>query len=82
MLQEIYAILIATSQHRDWLSSKTHSSPANGSMILYDRDTDGLNYRRDGYTWKKRKDGKHTREDHMKLKVKGVEVSTGVQDFS
>lgn len=34
-----------------------------------------VRYRRDGYCWKKRKDGKTTREDHMKLKVQGVEVS-------
>lgn len=34
-----------------------------------------MRYRRDGYCWKKRKDGKTTREDHMKLKVQGTEVS-------
>lgn len=34
-----------------------------------------MKYRKDGYCWKKRKDGKTTREDHMKLKVQGVEVS-------
>ena len=33
-----------------------------------------VRYRRDGYCWKKRKDGKTTREDHMKLKVQGIEV--------
>ena len=33
-----------------------------------------MRYRRDGYCWKKRKDGKTTREDHMKLKVQGMEV--------
>lgn len=33
-----------------------------------------MKYRKDGYCWKKRKDGKTTREDHMKLKVQGVEV--------
>ncbi|XP_070562188.1 LOW QUALITY PROTEIN: calmodulin-binding transcription activator 2-like [Ptychodera flava] len=34
-------------------------------------------YRRDGFCWKKRKDGKTTREDHMKLKVNGVECIYG-----
>ena len=34
-----------------------------------------VRYRRDGYCWKKRKDGKTTREDHMKLKVQGMEVT-------
>lgn len=36
-------------------------------MLLYSRKK--VRYRRDGYCWKKRKDGKTTREDHMKLKV-------------
>ena len=42
-------------------------------MLLYSRKK--VRYRRDGYCWKKRKDGKTTREDHMKLKVQGMEVS-------
>lgn len=47
-------------------------------MILYNRKK--VKYRKDGYCWKKRKDGKTTREDHMKLKVQGVEVS-GRKEF-
>lgn len=47
--------------------------PESGSMLMYSRKK--VRYRRDGYCWKKRKDGKTTREDHMKLKVQGVEVS-------
>ena len=46
--------------------------PKSGSMLLYSRKK--VRYRRDGYCWKKRKDGKTTREDHMKLKVQGMEV--------
>lgn len=46
--------------------------PKNGSIILYNRKK--VKYRKDGYCWKKRKDGKTTREDHMKLKVQGMEV--------
>lgn len=49
--------------------------PQNGSVILYNRKK--VKYRKDGYCWKKRKDGKTTREDHMKLKVQGVEVGGG-----
>ena len=45
-------------------------------MLLYSRKK--VRYRRDGYCWKKRKDGKTTREDHMKLKVQGIEVSPSV----
>lgn len=48
--------------------------PKNGTIILYNRKK--VKYRKDGYCWKKRKDGKTTREDHMKLKVQGMEVST------
>ncbi|KAJ8675931.1 hypothetical protein QAD02_011717, partial [Eretmocerus hayati] len=44
-------------------------------MLLYSRKK--VRYRRDGYCWKKRKDGKTTREDHMKLKVQGVECIYG-----
>nr|XP_048271746.1 calmodulin-binding transcription activator 1 isoform X4 [Myodes glareolus] len=44
-------------------------------MILYNRKK--VKYRKDGYCWKKRKDGKTTREDHMKLKVQGVECLYG-----
>lgn len=49
------------------------SRPKSGSTLLYSRKK--VRYRRDGYCWKKRKDGKTTREDHMKLKVQGIEVS-------
>ncbi len=49
--------------------------PASGSMLLYNRKK--VRYRKDGYCWKKRKDGKTTREDHMKLKVQGVECIYG-----
>lgn len=55
------------------------SRPQNGSMILYNRKK--VKYRKDGYCWKKRKDGKTTREDHMKLKVQGVEVSALFMGF-
>ncbi|XP_069096311.1 calmodulin-binding transcription activator 1 isoform X2 [Pleurodeles waltl] len=48
-------------------------------MILYNRKK--VKYRKDGYCWKKRKDGKTTREDHMKLKVQGVEASGGLQQW-
>ena len=44
-------------------------------MLLYNRKKS--RYRKDGYCWKKRRDGKTTREDHMKLKVQGVECIYG-----
>ncbi|XP_063677125.1 calmodulin-binding transcription activator 2-like isoform X2 [Bolinopsis microptera] len=44
-------------------------------MLLFDRTK--VRYKTDGYEWKKRKDGKNVREDHMKLKVNGVECLYG-----
>ena len=57
------------------ISPKPTNRPKSGSMILYSRKR--VRYRRDGYCWKKRKDGKTTREDHMKLKVQGTECIYG-----
>uniref|UniRef100_A0A4W5LY80 Calmodulin-binding transcription activator 1 n=1 Tax=Hucho hucho TaxID=62062 RepID=A0A4W5LY80_9TELE len=63
--------LITFEKHEEWLTTSPKTRPQNGSMILYNRKK--VKYRKDGYCWKKRKDGKTTREDHMKLKVQGVE---------
>ncbi|KAK1890526.1 Calmodulin-binding transcription activator 2 [Dissostichus eleginoides] len=60
------------TRHDEWLSCSLKTRPKNGSIILYNRKK--VKYRKDGYCWKKRKDGKTTREDHMKLKVQGTEV--------
>jgi hypothetical protein len=48
-------------------------------MVLYNRAQ--VKYRIDGYCWKKRRDGKTTREDHMKLKVQGIEVRGSLDVF-
>ncbi|XP_044276805.1 calmodulin-binding transcription activator 1 [Varanus komodoensis] len=74
-LQEIAAYLITFEKHEEWLTTSPKTRPQNGSMILYNRKK--VKYRKDGYCWKKRKDGKTTREDHMKLKVQGVECLYG-----
>uniref|UniRef100_A0A3Q3DWP1 CG-1 domain-containing protein n=1 Tax=Hippocampus comes TaxID=109280 RepID=A0A3Q3DWP1_HIPCM len=67
--EEIAAYLITFEKHDEWLTTSPKTRPQNGSMILYNRKK--VKYRKDGYCWKKRKDGKTTREDHMKLKVQG-----------
>ncbi|XP_029113019.1 LOW QUALITY PROTEIN: calmodulin-binding transcription activator 2-like [Scleropages formosus] len=69
--EEIASYLISFDRHEEWLTSTLRTRPLNGSVILYNRKK--VKYRKDGYCWKKRKDGKTTREDHMKLKVQGVE---------
>ncbi|XP_066588029.1 calmodulin-binding transcription activator 2 isoform X2 [Prorops nasuta] len=73
--EEIAAILISFQRHSEWQSREVKIRPRSGSMLLYSRKK--VHYRRDGYCWKKRKDGKTTREDHMKLKVQGVECIYG-----
>ncbi|XP_035440526.2 calmodulin-binding transcription activator 2 isoform X11 [Spodoptera frugiperda] len=73
--EEIAAILISFDKHSDWQSKEVKIRPKSGSMLLYSRKK--VRYRRDGYCWKKRKDGKTTREDHMKLKVQGTECIYG-----
>ncbi|KAK6618303.1 hypothetical protein RUM44_002755 [Polyplax serrata] len=72
---EIAAILISFEKHNEWQSKEVKIRPKSGSMLLYSRKK--VRYRRDGYCWKKRKDGKTTREDHMKLKVQGTECIYG-----
>ncbi|GIY61017.1 calmodulin-binding transcription activator 1 [Caerostris extrusa] len=73
--EEIASLLISFDRHEDWLSKEVKIRPKSGSMLLYSRKR--VRYRRDGYCWKKRKDGKTTREDHMKLKVQGTECIYG-----
>ncbi|XP_059004241.1 calmodulin-binding transcription activator 2 isoform X3 [Mustela lutreola] len=69
--EEIASYLITFEKHDEWLSCAPKTRPRNGSIILYNRKK--VKYRKDGYLWKKRRDGKTTREDHMKLKVQGME---------
>ncbi|KAM8972704.1 calmodulin-binding transcription activator 2 [Pelodytes ibericus] len=73
--EEIASYLITFEKHDEWLSSAPKTRPQNGSIFLYNRKK--VKYRKDGYCWKKRKDGKTTREDHMKLKVQGMECLYG-----
>ncbi|XP_062871404.1 calmodulin-binding transcription activator 2 isoform X2 [Trichomycterus rosablanca] len=73
--EEIASFLISFDRHEEWLSCTLKTRPQNGSIILYNRKK--VQYRKDGYCWKKRKDGKTTREDHMKLKVQGTECLYG-----
>ncbi|CAN9509406.1 unnamed protein product [Ophioblennius macclurei] len=73
--EEIASYLISFERHDEWLSCTLKTRPKNGSIVLYNRKK--VKYRKDGYCWKKRKDGKTTREDHMKLKVQGMECLYG-----
>lgn len=73
--EEIASILLAFSHHSDWQNHEVKQRPPSGCMFLFNRNA--VRYRKDGYCWKKRKDGKTIREDHMKLKVQGLECIYG-----
>ncbi|KAI1309441.1 Calmodulin-binding transcription activator 1 [Halotydeus destructor] len=66
-----------TIQRHRWNTNEEIAS----ILISFDKHESWLckevKIRRDGYCWKKRKDGKTTREDHMKLKVQGTECIYG-----
>eukprot|EP00047_Mylnosiga_fluctuans_P024602 m.164780 g.164780 ORF g.164780 m.164780 type:complete len:216 (-) comp9888_c1_seq1:196-843(-) len=69
-LQDIAAILISFKRHEEWISREQPRRPASGSLFLFDKLK--VKFRKDGWEWEKRTDGKTTREDHAKLKVEGV----------
>ncbi|KAL4220816.1 transcription by RNA polymerase II [Mactra antiquata] len=73
--EEIASVLLAFSRHADWQKHEVRQRPPSGCMLLFNRNS--VRYRKDGYCWKKRKDGKTIREDHMKLKVQGLECIYG-----
>ncbi|XP_001625187.2 calmodulin-binding transcription activator 2 isoform X2 [Nematostella vectensis] len=68
----LLSILISFDKHKEWFTDKIPSRPPNGSMFLINRH-EFRDYRRDGYTWKKRTKSTTTREDHFKLKVQGID---------
>ncbi|XP_077997994.1 calmodulin-binding transcription activator 1-like [Glandiceps talaboti] len=74
--EEIAVYLLSFDKHQEWLTTEKVQRPSSGRMLLVNRKQ-MKSYRRDGFCWKKRKDGKTTREDHMKLKVNGAECIYG-----
>eukprot|EP00039_Didymoeca_costata_P009093 m.120421 g.120421 ORF g.120421 m.120421 type:complete len:733 (-) comp14358_c0_seq1:84-2282(-) len=73
--KEVASILVGALSRPDWQSTKALNRPDPGSVFLYDRQK--VKFRRDGYNWKKRKDGRTQREDHAKLKIGGKNVIYG-----
>ncbi|GMR37052.1 hypothetical protein PMAYCL1PPCAC_07247, partial [Pristionchus mayeri] len=70
--EEVYRILEAAVIHREWLSGSALQRPASGTQLLFSRSH--VDFKNDGYEWTRRKDGRLIREDHMKLKVKKMDV--------
>ncbi|KAG8499566.1 hypothetical protein CXB51_006155 [Gossypium anomalum] len=63
---EIHAILC---NHRYFsIQAKPVNMPKSGTIVLFDRKM-LRNFRKDGYNWKKKKDGKTVQEAHEHLKV-------------
>ncbi|PIN05351.1 putative protein, contains IPT/TIG domain [Handroanthus impetiginosus] len=67
---EIHAML---SNHKYFtVNVKPMNLPKSGTIVFFDRKM-LRNFRKDGYNWKKKKDGKTVKEAHEHLKVGNVE---------
>lgn len=73
--KDVAAILISFQNHSKWFTPLVPTRPESGSVLLYDRSV--CKFRRDGWDWEKRTDGKTVREDHAKLKVAGLSYIYG-----
>ncbi|KAJ1350164.1 CG-1 domain [Parelaphostrongylus tenuis] len=71
--QEIARLLYSAPNHPEWLTQKVALRPQTGTQYMFCR-FDGNWFKIDGYEWKKRREGKLIREDHMKLKVNKQEI--------
>ncbi|XP_024185858.1 calmodulin-binding transcription activator 3 isoform X2 [Rosa chinensis] len=67
---EIFEVL---QNHSRFCLSEPADKPSSGSLYLYDRNV-LRSFRKDGYRWKKTKDGKAVKEAHERLKAGGVEA--------
>ena len=73
--EEIYSIL--NNYTETPLTNQVQIRPNNGSLFLYDRNV-VKNFKKDLYTWKRRKDGGNSvREDRMSLKINGIDSIYG-----
>eukprot|EP00127_Corallochytrium_limacisporum_P004934 Clim_evm8s195 gene=Clim_evmTU8s195 len=73
--EDLCLYLIVAQRHPEWMSDTVAHQPPSGTAVLYDRSQ--VKFRKDGHNWKKRKDSRNVREDHMKLKVNGIEFIYG-----
>ncbi|KAM1093577.1 hypothetical protein ACFX13_008809 [Malus domestica] len=55
------------------ISEEPTNMPLSGSILFFDRKVQ-RHFRKDGYKWKKAKDGKIVKEAHERLKVGGVDT--------
>ncbi|KAK6047134.1 CG-1 domain protein, partial [Cooperia oncophora] len=71
--QEIARLLYSAPSHPEWITQQVAIRPQTGAQYMFCR-FDGNWFKMDGYEWKKRREGKLIREDHMKLKVNKQEI--------
>ncbi|EYC19582.1 hypothetical protein Y032_0024g949 [Ancylostoma ceylanicum] len=71
--QEIARLLYSAPNHPEWIAQQVAIRPQTGAQYMFCR-FDGNWFKMDGYEWKKRREGKLIREDHMKLKVNKQEI--------
>ncbi|XGW11622.1 hypothetical protein V3C99_012814, partial [Haemonchus contortus] len=71
--QEIARLLYSAPNHPEWITQQVAIRPQSGAQYMFCR-FDGYWFKMDGYEWKKRREGKVIREDHMKLKVNKQEI--------
>ncbi|XP_035539286.1 calmodulin-binding transcription activator 3-like isoform X2 [Juglans regia] len=64
---------ILRNHHRFQLKPDPPVQPPAGSLFLFDRKVIRY-FRKDGYRWRKKKDGKTVKEAHEKLKANSVDV--------
>lgn len=71
--EEIYCLLMNPEMFGLFVVTHIPQKPESGEVFLFDK-SQTKRFRKDGYNWKKKKDGKQVREDHVKLKIKRKEV--------
>ncbi|KAG6667871.1 hypothetical protein CIPAW_01G131100 [Carya illinoinensis] len=64
---------VLRNHHRFYLKPNPPVRPRAGSLFLFDRKAIRY-FRKDGYRWRKKKDGKTVKEAHEKLKANSVDV--------
>ncbi|UMM16110.1 hypothetical protein L5515_013266 [Caenorhabditis briggsae] len=69
---EILNIILAAcaDPYSNCIKNQSSPRPCSGSQFIFPR-LDGSWFKSDGYIWRKRNNGRNSREDHLKLKVRG-----------
>ncbi|GMI06830.1 hypothetical protein TrRE_jg286, partial [Triparma retinervis] len=74
---ELEDVLLSTKEYGSCIStSRPEAPPISGSLFLYDRSAT-KNYKDDGHLWIKKRNSHKVREDHVKLRMDGVNRISG-----